>query len=113
MRLARLVLGCTLLLLAAVPSFALPPCSICVEEGVGPCVQDFGGGGTVCRITSNGCETRFQACIGFTGRRMLLAEWNVTSIEMTHVDRATGRVTSVVTNPTALAQATLPAPAVK
>ena len=112
MRLARLILGCTLLLLAAVPSFALPPCSYCLEEGIGPCVQDSGGA-TVCRITTNGCETRNQTCIGFAGRRMLLAEWNVASIEMTHVDRATGRVTSTVTNPTAVAQAKLPAVALK
>lgn len=114
MKLARLALVCTVLLLAAVPTFALPPCSECVEEGIGPCVQDAGGGGTVCRVVGGVCTTRFQACIGFTGgRRMLLAEWNVASIEMTHVDRATGRATSVVSNPTAVAQAKVPAPALK
>jgi hypothetical protein len=101
------------LLLVALPSFALPPCSFCEEEGgPGPCIFDTGGG-TVCRIVGGVCTTRNQACIGFVGRRMLLAEWNVTSIEMTHIDRATGRVTSVVTNPTAVAQAKMPAPALK
>ena len=112
MKLARLILGCTLLLMVAVPSFALPPCAYCVEEGIGPCIQDSGAG-SICRFTTNGCETRFQSCIGFAGRRMLLAEWNVSSIEITHVDRQTGRVTSVVKTPTAIAQAKTPAPALK
>src|SRR5688572_21205015 len=42
MKLFRVILVCTLLLSAAVPAFAAPPCQFCLSES-GPCVNDPGG----------------------------------------------------------------------
>ncbi|MBV9496704.1 MAG: hypothetical protein JOZ54_20840 [Acidobacteria bacterium] len=47
-----------LLLFAAVPSFAAPPCSVCDPE-FNQCVQQEGAG-VVCRIID--CTERFQFC---------------------------------------------------
>ena len=100
MKLCRLILACTLLLLAAVPTFALPPCSYCEEEGVGPCLNDSGSG-SHCRFSGGGCETVFGPCIGFADRT-LLSEWNVASIEITRQDPATHRLTTIVITPTTI-----------
>ena len=79
MKLTRLILVCTLLLLIAAPLWAAPPCSWCREDNV--CQYD-GSTGERCRYLSTGfCETYFGYCIGYVQEPML-AEWNVASIEI-------------------------------
>jgi hypothetical protein len=100
MKLSRVILVCTLLLSAAVPTFAAPPCQFCLSEA-GPCVND--GGGLRCRTIGGVCTESGGLCIGFSSRPVL-AEWQVASIEITRPDPATKRLTTVVMTPTPLAQ---------
>ncbi|HEV7767045.1 MAG TPA: hypothetical protein VGQ76_18740 [Thermoanaerobaculia bacterium] len=97
MKLTRIILVCTLLLLAASPMFAAPPCKTCVEEGGSACDFDPGSG-TRCRFVAGACETYGGYCINFA-ETTILAEWSVASIEMTRPD------TKTVTTPTAVASA--------
>jgi hypothetical protein len=106
MKLFRVVFVCTLFLLAALPTFAAPPCLDCTEAG------DCGPEGfehLPCRYTVAGCENYFKFCIGFTaadaGDTTLLSEWKVASIEITN------ELTTVVVTPSAIAQADTPNPA--
>lgn len=105
MKLTRLVLVCTVLLLAAVPSFALPPCQTC--DDVGPCYQDGGGGGR-CKNIGGGCQIVAGACIGFVDTTVL-SEWTVASIEVSHP----AQNAKVVTTPAVVAQAELRQPALQ
>ena len=100
MKLSRVILVCTLLLSAAVPMFALPPCMYCLDE-VGPCVNDPGG--VRCRVIGGVCQELPGSCIGFLSRPVL-GEWQVASIEITRPDPVTKAPTTVVISPTAIAQ---------
>jgi hypothetical protein len=100
MKLSRVILVCTLLLSAAVPAFAAPPCAICVSEA-GPCVNEAGG--LRCRTIGGVCTETGGTCTGFLNRPVL-GEWQVASIEITRPDPATKVLTTVVIRPTAIAQ---------
>ena len=108
MKLFRVLFVCTLFLLAAVPTFAAPPCEDC-NEFTGECDPD-GFEHLPCRYTLTGCENYFKFCIGFSaadaGDTSLLSDWKVASIEITNEQ------TKVVVAPAAIAQAdtTHPAP---
>lgn len=100
MKLFRVILVCTLLLSAAVPTFAAPPCQFCLSE-TGPCVNDSGG--LRCRTIGGVCAESGGSCTGLL-YRPVLGDWQVVSIEITRQDPATKRLTTVVINPTAIAQ---------
>jgi hypothetical protein len=107
MKLSRVILVCTLLLSAAVPTFAAPPCQFCLSEA-GPCVNDSNG--LRCRTIGGVCSETSGLCISAANRTPpMLAEWQVVSIEITRPDPATkGVITTVVVNPTAVAQGVTP-----
>jgi hypothetical protein len=100
MKLTRVILVCTLLLSAAVPTFAAPPCQVCVSDA-GPCVGEAGG--LRCRTTGGVCTESGGTCTGFLNRPVL-SEWQVASIEITRPDPATKVLTTVVITPTPVAQ---------
>ena len=100
MKLSRVILVCTLLLSAAVPTFAAPSCQYCLTEQ-GPCVNDPGG--VRCRTIGGVCQELSGLCIGFFNRPVL-GEWQVASIEITRPDPATKVLTTVVITPTPIAQ---------
>ncbi len=104
MKLSRLILVCTLLLSAAVPTFAAPPCQVCLDDA-GPCVNDSNG--TRCRTLSGVCQQISGLCIS-VANRTILSEWQIASVEITHRDPATKSLTTVVTTPTAIAQGVTP-----
>jgi hypothetical protein len=104
MKLSRVILVCTLLLFAAVPTFAAPPCQFCLTES-GPCVNDSSG--LRCRTIGGVCTETGGLCIGFSSR-LVLGEWQVASIEFTRPDPATKALTTVVISPTAIAQNVTP-----
>ncbi len=106
MKLSRIVLVCTLLLLAAVPSFAAPPCRSCLDD-VGPCFEDPGSG-TRCRFVGGACETFLAFCID-RADTTVLAEWKIASIEVNRPD-ADQRLTKVVITPASVAKAETPQP---
>ena len=99
MKLSRVILVCTLLLSAAVPTFAAPPCQYCLTES-GPCVNDPGG--LRCRTIGGVCTESGGLCIGFLNQPVL-SEWQVASIEFTRPDPATKTLITVVIRPTAVA----------
>lgn len=109
MKLFRVILVCTLLLCAAVPTFAAPPCQFCLSEA-GPCVNDSGG--LRCRTIGGVCQETSGLCIGFFNRPVL-GEWQVASIELTRPDPVTKGLTTVVISPTAIAQSVTPLPAAR
>jgi hypothetical protein len=100
MKLSRVILVCTLLLSAAVPAFAAPPCQFCLTE-TGPCVNDPGG--LRCRTIGGVCTESGGVCIGLLNRPVL-GEWQVASIEITRPDPATKALATVVIRPTAIEQ---------
>ncbi len=102
MKLTRVILACTLLLLFSLPSFAAPPCKSCVEEGVGPCDFDPNSG-LRCRTTGGSCETYGAYCINLMDSTVL-TEWNVASIEVT----CPAEGTKTVTTPAVVASAETP-----
>ncbi len=104
MKLTRAILVCTLLLSVAVPALAAPPCMYCLTES-GPCMNDAGG--TRCRTIGGVCQELSGLCISFF-TEPLLGEFQVALIEITRPDPATNGVTTVVTNPTAVAQNVTP-----
>ena len=75
----RVILVCTLLLLAAVPSFAAPQCEAC-DYWWNECVNEPYSGFR-CRYTETGCEEYYGYCIG-RSQTTVLAEWKVASIEI-------------------------------
>ncbi len=102
MKLVRLTLVCSLLLLVAVPSYAIP-CSTCIER---QCVSTPGSL-TRCRPIIDifpACETVVNLnCVGFTddtAEPAMLAEWTVASIETSRPVEGT----EVVTTPVEVAQ---------
>ena len=103
MKLIRLTIVCSLLLLAAVPSFALP-CNSCTGSEY-PYCESTPGSGTRCRFGIDTCTTiSAPNCTNFTDQGAepaMLAEWTVASIEISRpVDG-----TKVVTSPAAIADA--------
>ncbi|HEX7151613.1 MAG TPA: hypothetical protein VF618_09015 [Thermoanaerobaculia bacterium] len=77
----RILLVCTLLLLAAVPTFALPLCGHCNESNQ---CQSLPGDFERCRYDSatSRCYTTFERCsIPFTPSPVL-TDWRVASIEI-------------------------------
>ena len=104
MKLTRVILVCTLLLSAAVPTFAAPPCAICLSES-GPCMNEPGG--LRCRTIGGVCTETGGTCTGFLSRPVL-GEWQVASIEITRPDPTTKALTTVVIRPTPIAQDVAP-----
>ena len=105
MKLSRVILVCTLLLSAAVPTFAAPPCQFCLTDA-GPCVNDSNG--LRCRTIGGVCTESGGLCIS-SAARTVLSEWQVASIEITRPDPATNKsLTTIVVYPTALAQGVTP-----
>jgi hypothetical protein len=75
----RVILVCTLLLLAAVPSFARPLCGHCNEWNY---CESSPGDYERCRYDLNGnCYTDFGLC-SVPRAATVLTEWNVASIEI-------------------------------
>jgi hypothetical protein len=103
MKLLRLTLVCSLLLLAAAPSFALP-CNSCTGPEY-PYCESSPGSGTRCRFGIDTCTTIYAPnCTGFTDQGAdpaMLAEWTVASIEVSRSVEGT----KVVTSPAAIADA--------
>jgi hypothetical protein len=101
MKLARLSLVCTLLVLVASPLFALP-CQSCTAP-VYPYCEDSPESGTRCSIGVDWCvEVSRPNCSPFAPGGpppAMLAEWTVASIEISRP----GQDTKVVTSPAAVA----------
>jgi hypothetical protein len=76
----RLTLVCTLLLLAAVPSFALPQCQECNYEW-NQC-EDVSGAFQRCKYDLSGaCYLSTDRCSPQLTQSTVLADWKVASIE--------------------------------
>jgi hypothetical protein len=106
MKLIRLTLVCSLLLLAAVPSFAIG-CRSCDGLEYPYCISTPDSG-TRCEIGVDYCITRSSSfCSGFSEQTAaapaVLAEWNVASIEISRPAEGT----KVVTAPAVVADANL------
>jgi hypothetical protein len=105
MKLTRVVLVCTLLLLASTPLFALPQCKECVNNR---CLYT-GSGIDVCRILNGVCETNPGPCSTFASENPVLADWTVASVEITRP----APETKTVAAPSAPAVVSTPEPAAK
>jgi len=100
----RLILVCTLLLLAASTSFALPVCQDCNEfnrcqalpGAIEVCYDS--GGGLYCSTVPDPCSPPLQATV--------LADWKVVSIEIDHPALAS----TTVKAPARVAEAPAPQP---
>jgi hypothetical protein len=80
MKLIRVVLACTLLLLVSVPLFARPQCGECITATE---CEYSPWSGLPCRINSSGmCEYYNTICSSFAPAPVL-SEWTVASIEIT------------------------------
>lgn len=103
MKMLRFTLVCSLLLLAAAPSYAIA-CRSCDGWEAPYCISTPDSG-TRCRFSIDTCETiSAPLCTGFTEQAAapaVLAEWTVASIEISRP--ADG--TKVVTSPAAVADA--------
>lgn len=76
----RVIFVCTLLLLAAVPSFAAPQCADCTYWNTCE-VGDWSI--ERCRYDQNGnCYTTFEYCTTRSAASTVLTEWKVSSIEI-------------------------------
>jgi hypothetical protein len=101
MKLLRLTLVCSLLLLAASPSYAIA-CFSCTAPDP-PYCESTPDSGTRCRFGIDTCETiSAPSCTGFTEHSApaMLAEWTVASIDI----RRPTEGTKVVTTPAAVAE---------
>jgi hypothetical protein len=101
----RVILVCTLLLLAAVPTFALPLCADCNRE-FNSCDENPGAI-TRCRYNLSGlCYTDTGRCSIPSAAMTVLTQWKVASIEIHRpsLDSIT------VTAPAAVAEAPAPKP---
>ena len=96
MKLIRLTLVCSLLLLAATPSFAIG-CRSC-DGPVYPYCISTPDSGTRCQIGQDYCFTQPSSfCTGFSERDAapaVLAEWTVASIEISRPAEGTKVVTA-------------------
>ena len=104
MKLYRVILVCTLLLLAAAPSFAIPTCTECLEEGVGPCInapaQPYR-----CRFINGACHTELTSFCAGRSESPVLADWKIAAIEITRPAPATQDLQKVATAPASAAPA--------
>jgi len=94
MKLLRFTLVCSLLLLAASPSFALA-CKSCIGLEY-PYCEPTPGSGTRCIIGQDTCQDgKAPLCNPFTEESApaMLAEWTVTSIEVSRPAQETEIVT--------------------
>jgi hypothetical protein len=98
MKLTRLILACTLLLLASVPAFALPACGEC-DILNNECVNTPWPG-TACFFFTDTCETRPSRCTIIYPETPVASDWTVASIEIERPALATKTVTA----PAALAE---------
>ncbi|HEX9983974.1 MAG TPA: hypothetical protein VGF69_11970 [Thermoanaerobaculia bacterium] len=98
MKLTRLILVCTLLLLASVPAFALPQCGDCDSNN--ECVFSPWSGVT-CGYDATGCVIQFRRCSsGLSPEATVASDWTVASIE---IERPTVD-SKTVTAPAAIAE---------
>lgn len=105
MKFSRVILVCTLLLLAAAPTFAEPTCTECLDTST--CIN-APGQASRCRFVSGACQTLITSnCIG-RSESPVLADWKVASIEISRVEPATGELQKVVITPAKVAQAETP-----
>ena len=112
MKFSRVILVCTLLLLAAAPSFAEPTCTECLDTS--SCIN-APGQASRCRFLNGACQTLITSnCIG-RSESPVLADWKIASIEISRVEPATGELQKAAIAPAAVAQAqtTPPVPAPK
>ena len=105
MKLVRLTLVCSLLLLATSPVFALP-CRSC-DGDVYPYCVSTPDSGTRCQIGVDYCFTQSAPfCSGFSDQAAapaVLAEWTVASVEISRPAEGT----KVVTAPASVADASV------
>jgi len=95
MKLLRVIVGCTLLLLAASPSYALG-CFTCNDFVINQC-DSTPNSGTRCLFHPDYCETKSAPlCSGLVDETpsAILADWQVASIEVSHPAQGTKTVTS-------------------
>ncbi len=80
----RVILVCTLLLLAASPSFALPVCAECIVE-TNTC-DELPGSIERCKfnLTTGLCFTTPQLCSPPRGQSTVLTDWKVASVEISN-----------------------------
>jgi hypothetical protein len=77
----RVILVCTLLLLAASPSFAMPICAHCNERNT---CEEAPGDFERCKYDILGnCTTTTQLCSP-PSRSTVLTDWKVASVEISH-----------------------------
>ena len=87
----RVILVCTLLLLAAVPSFALPLCAECTEWNT---CDPIPGSFERCKFDLNGfCFTTPQLCTP-PRSATVLTEWQGTSVEISRPSQDSATVTA-------------------
>lgn len=103
MKLLRIAFACSLLLLAAVPSFALP-CEACTGSVYPYCEPS--GNHTRCLIGIDTCQDRSAPSCTPSGQppAAMLAEWTVASIEISRPAQAK----TVVSSPGVVAMADVP-----
>lgn len=99
----RVMLACTLLLLAAVPTFALPLCAHCNEWNY---CESAPGDYERCYDGPGYCYTTFERCSTPYNQSTVLADYEIASIEISRP--AQDSVT--VTTPAAVAEVSTPAP---
>lgn len=78
MKLTRVIVACTLLLLASFPLFALPTCKACDTNN--RCVGSPNSGDK-CVFVAGICDTAPTNCISFAPDPVL-ADWSVSSVEI-------------------------------
>lgn len=103
MKLLRVTLVCSLLLLAVAPTYALP-CKGCI--GTDPICVSNPNSGTRCFFAPDTCDEFSANCSGFTDQAAapaMLAEWTVASIEISRPAEGT----KIVTAPAAVADASV------
>jgi hypothetical protein len=75
----RVILVCTLLLLAATPSFSLPLCAHCNEFNF---CESASGDFEHCFVSGGVCDTDWKRCSPPLQQSTVLADWTVASIEI-------------------------------
>jgi hypothetical protein len=100
MKLYRVILVCTLLLLAVSPSFAAPTCTECLD--VSTCIN-APGQASRCRFINGACETLITSfCVG-RSETPVLADWKIASVEIRRTAPASRDLQKVVSTPAAIA----------
>ena len=105
MKLSRVILVCTLLLLAVTPSFAAPTCTECLDTST--CIN-APGQASRCRFLNGVCETLITSfCVG-RSETPVFAEWKVASIEISRRAPGARDLQKTAIAPAAIAQAGTP-----